>query len=484
MSLNALGSAIDNSVSDGRLPDVFSPQEPYKLYRRRLRWLGYLSEEDGPERLDSKLRKALVSFQQDAALKVTGNPNKNTFNMLDVLVGFEPSKQNLKLIGTIEESNISLKKARKLRLSMYGLLPKGINANPIQTSRALSTFKNLLISLAVPGINKASASKKLDIFLFDLDAVTTKIKGIGHQFQIVVPKEIKKNAKEKFLIQADIFLRNIASIELWLYGYDVKINRLARGKTNIDSALTSFWKDAPGSERPSKKYQKYVTAKFFQRINALQDIDNEQERELSKEVLERISSKNEDEFRENIEKEGKNIFSRLWDGLKRAAKFLFDLFKRGGQALASFAKSAARWLVSSARSIFKHISIVFKVTKIGFEYAVRKKFVSEPNASIVTSNHFDFDRNSYIDMSGDFSEIKKETQRQILASKMFSAGLKIIAALTKLLKSIAQIISTTWLLLFWSLCSLKDSFVWLIEASLKAKELLHNWDSLIENPKS
>ena len=482
MSLNSLGTAIDNSVLAGRLPDVFSSQEPYKLYRRRLRWLGYLSEEDGPERLDEELRKALISFQKDAALKVTGNPNKNTFNMLDVLVGFEPSKENLKLIGSIQENNILLKKARKLRLSMYGLLPKGVNANPIQTSRAESTFRNLLISLAIPGINKVSSSKKLDVFLFDLDAVTTKIKGIGHQFQLIVPKEIKKNAKEKLLAQADIFLRNIASIELWLYGYNVKINRLARGKTNIDSALVSFWKDAPGSERPSRKYQKYVTAKFFQRINSLQDTDDEQERELSKIVLVRISSTNESEFRENIEKESKNIFSRLWDGLKRAAKFLFDLFKRGMEALASFAKSAARWIFSSARSIFKHISIVFKTTKIGFEHAFRKKFVSEPNASIVISNHVDFDRNSYIANNGNLSEIKKEIQRQILASKMFSVGLKVIAALTKLIKSMTQIISTTWLLLFWSLCSLKDSFVWLMETSLKAKELLLNWEVLIENP--
>jgi hypothetical protein len=476
MSLDALGSAIDSSVAEGHLPDVFSPQEPFKLYRRRLHWLGYLSEENPVERLDAELQKALVSFQRDASIKVTGNPNKNTFNMLDVLVGFEPSKQNLKIIDTIKASNVSLKKARMLRLSMYGLLPKGLNSNPIQTTRALTTFKNILISLAVPSINKASPSKMLDHFLFNLDAITTKIKGFEHEFQIVIPKEIKKRGKKEFLVQVDIFLRNLASIELWLYGYDIKLQKLALGKTNINSALVSFWQDAPASDRPSKKYQKYVTAKLFQRLNALQETDDEQERELSSEVLERMS--NEGEFRDNIKKEGKNVFSRLWDGLKRATKFLFDLFKRGAQALTSFVKGAARWLVSSARSIFDHISIAFNVTKIGFEYAIRKKFISKPSGAIVTSRFMDYDRNSYINTMGDSAEIKAESKRQRIASKMFSVGLRIIAALTKLLKSMTKVITTTWLLLFWSLCHLKQDLLALKQNMVTAKDLLVNWNEL------
>ncbi|KXI29595.1 peptidoglycan-binding domain-containing protein [Paraglaciecola hydrolytica] len=475
MGIEQLGDAIDHSIQNGQLPDLDKSEAPYLLYRKRLFWLGYLYEENGADVMDEALSQGIKAFQSDVGIKETGKPNAQTFLALDSLVAFEPRHDNALFLAALAKDNPALHKARKLKLSMYGLLKSSSWDKEFEVDSAFLLFKQLLIALQIPTINDQSDRIELERHLFNIDLISNNINGKGKDIYFKSPY-IDRNKKLKFLETLDIFIRNIAAIELWLYGYPIELSRLQSGNITISNSLKRFWRESPQSERPRLSERDSISYRFFKRINILQSYDvKESESVVSEKILSELKNKS---FRDSIEKESETFLSRVWDGIKRVTRFIFDILRRLSTSVLTLIQNAARWLISSGRTIFTSISTIFKTTQVGYAYLFKQGNANNLE-HVVVQKSIDFDLDIYVNTHGNVVLINGIFKKQNLSAKLFRLGLTGVMKLWHIFrKLVASFSGATWLILFWSFAKLKQDFEYLENLVSDSVSALKEWDTL------
>lgn len=471
-------SGFDSAIGRNIIPGLDSADQKLRIFRRRLFWLGYL-EEEGEELSDQVLAEALSEFQNDAGLATSGKPDKATFDALDAFVAFEPNVRSCAFLKSLPDNNTVLNKARQLRLRSYGLVPKRSSSRQIEQS--ISLFNSLCYSLYIPGIKQNMKVRDLDEFIFNLDKLTMTLQGDESGIKIRIPPRFRtgKTVKNKFKVKIKNFVYHLASIELWLSGYPVRLNKLNTTSDNFQKALKTFWSDAPERTKPPKKYRKIASFAFFKRINELQKVSPDDERTEQK-ILSRLEADNI--YREEIQKQSLNFVGRLYDGIKRAIKVVFDLFKRGLKLATSLLKNSARWFVSSANKIYQGIKTIFKAARVGMMFVKNDNDMWNDSRHIVIRKNIDFDHQIYINIKGDSKEQNKMLRRYELAASLFSVALQGIGAIWKVLSKLIRLFSgvASWFLALWSLLKLNEEVIHIELIVNKANELLKKWDLQVD----
>lgn len=450
-------TGFDAAVERNMLPDLDSVGHRIKIYRRRLARLGYL-EKEGEEVNDSVLADALGNFQKDVGLDLSCQPDKATFDALEALVAFEPKSGSLKYLQSLPDNNIALNKARQLRLKAYGLVSE--HSSQMQIEASLRFFNTLCFSLFIPGIRLNMPMREVDAYLFNLDKVTMGLQGDDREINIRVPNRFRTgiNVERKFKERLKNFVYHLASIELWLSGYPVKLDQLNTRNDNFKNAIKRFWADAPQRVKPPRKYREAASFAFFQRINSLQDTPTDDER-TQRTMLFRLYE--DAPFRLNIEKQSQNFVSRLFDGIRRAVRVIFDLFRRGVKLAASLIKNSARWFVSRANTVYQGIRTIFQATKIGMTFVKNDNALWTDAKELVIRKSTDLDHQIYINNQGNSVVQAQILQRYHVAASLFSIALQGIGLIWQVLSKLISLFGgvTSWFLALWSLIKLNEEVI-------------------------
>lgn len=439
MTFKDLGESLDQAISANYLPDIDGDIEQIKLYRCRLHLLKYLDRDTNENSLDHKLREAITKFQTDVGLPVTGTPDQKTFFALGSLVAFEPPDGGLKFIEGLTSDNPALIRAIKLKLSCFGIKVRR-NSN-INTS--LQQFRLLLLALMLPNTKIGMTNKELLPFLFDIDLVSTGVTGGKKGFNFKFPQSISRHKREQFKDSLDIFIRNTAAIELWLYGYPIDLSKLTSGKVNLRKALKLFWQEAPEMAKPPAKFRSQVTHHFFIRINFLQKNTSHANVKNINAVID-SKLKSDEIFKTNIEKESQSLISRMIDGGRRLFRGLIGIVRGFIKGISILVKNSARWILSQGRAHFIAIKNVIKAGVIGFKSI-------EPSEHIILLSDYDKDQTVIVSNSGNINEAKIKMTEFKIKSQLRTIGIKGFIWLFNAFKTYGSLFVGGWMRALWSL---------------------------------
>ncbi len=450
----------------------------------RLYLLGYLRRKISPRRIHKKLddiRSAVLQFQKDAGLVEDYWVGDKTWYALDELVSFESqfTYENWFANGEIRKScQIAIQRAIQLRLWSLGLYhqkPKPIFKG--LSKKSLYKFGRILKIFLIKDDSYVCAFNQDTLsILFDQDALTTAItkcsKPNKSSFFIKLAKD-KKNEEEKM---AQAYMVNCAKIELWLLGYDVKID----GRNNyqyeeggdIWNAIASYHRDFEGSNRlEAEQLAMQITPQLFLGIGAAlegsQNKDAKYSEDEASEIIARQMMISEpkkantklEEAWQYIKQKG----VRLWDGLKRIWRWI----KKIGRKVLNFIKT------NIFKGFYRFISKAYKIVTKGISEVV--KSISSYIKGGLASNHVffkfskDMDIQSYISnqisTENGIAAIKK-LNKQSLA---FNIGCRIIGMLFYVFKNALKGFFGWAKILFALLKSYKDLRVLYLDLKVVAQ---------------
>lgn len=371
--------------------DEFKPDEfgenNVKVLRDRLYRLGYLGKGTGNDHdIDDKLREAIRAFQREAVLTVDGWVGAQTWQALQELFAFEPVTV-LKTWLKDGKTTPALCRAANLRLYTYGLLGSKEIAHPKIDKKGLEEWTNILNKLGCPlkELNGGYDELELLDWLFDFEKFSGHVSA-NHE-RIGDMDNVKPGPGKLFR-----FLVSYIKVELWLLGYDgikpdgkaSRFHKRVAGiggrtgkttyqKTDLYKAVEKFLKEQ-AYEQDAKapklgitfrsKARKIIarTLKELDVVNRPESLDGDEQRERRQHATDLIESMMElaepdkgdlekEREKENkkvdLEKEWKemDLGARIWDGLKRAWRFLTGLIKK--------AKNAAEWLIKKAKLVIR-----------------------------------------------------------------------------------------------------------------------------------
>ncbi|MBO1256301.1 hypothetical protein J3L16_11470 [Alteromonas sp. 5E99-2] len=460
MHFRDLGESLDQAISANYLPDIDDDIEQVKLYRRRLHLLKYIDRDTGENNLDSKLRDAITQFQIDVGISVSGNPDHTTFFALGSLVAFEPPEGGLEFIDGLTTNNPALIKAIKLKLSCFGIKVRR-NSN---INASLHQFRSLLLALMLPNTKIGMTNKELLPFLFDIDLISSGVKGDKKGFHFRFPQSISRHKREQFKDSLDIFLRNTAAIELWLYGYPIALSELRNGNVDLKKALKLFWKETPEMAKPQSKYRDRVTYDFFVRINFLQqNTANADIKTINAAIDKKL--KNDESFKLSTEQESHSLISRIIDGGRRLFRGLVAVFRGFIKGVSSLVKNATRWILSKGRTHFIAMKNVIKAGLIGFKQI-------KPSENIIVLSDYDRDQTVIVSSTGDINEAKIKMTEFTIRSQLRIVGIKGFVWLFKVFRSYGSLFAAGWIRALWSLTKIGERFEELQALNKEATKLL------------
>lgn len=462
MDFSAEGQAIDEAIKQGSLSNSKQSHDLVRLYQNRLHWLGYLDSVPANTQIDNTLRLALRAFQKEVGISPSGQPGKKTFKMLEALVAFETEYDRHTIIDALSPDNLALKRAIKLRLSLFGFN----TSNPKKILASIHQFKSIITALQIPGTSIAMANTSILSYLFDIDKISTGIRGTGHEIYVKVPASISRLNKPKFVEKIQEFVRHTAAMELWLYGYDIDLSKLASRRININGALKQFWKQAPKHLRPAMSKRKYITYQFFSRINDLQSIDESKSSSVFSTVNEQMVNPTASK---QIQKECESLLSRIWDGVKRVVKSILGFLLGVVKKTITLFRNAARWLIDNARKTFDSIKQIYRAGKIGLG-------PTSKHPKLRVFQDFDKDTVVLVDTSIDLIEANQVMLKNKLRIQLRRIAIKGFIKLFEIIRKLATRFSmATWLIAIWSMTKLKHAFNAIDNLAVVAKAKLNEY---------
>lgn len=398
-------------------PDEFGENNLRALCDRLYR-LGYLDKKPGKKIvIDNKLKDAIRAFQEEADLTVDGWVGAQTWQALQELFAFEP----VTVLKTwLKDGRITpaLCRAANLRLRTYGLIEERDIVPEEINDKGLKKWKNVLKILECPLYELNGEYDKLEMldWLFDFEKLSRRI--LAKPKRIMDFGSIWSGPGELF----KNFLQCYIKVELWLLGYD---------KIIPDGKASGFWKSrmsvggGAGTQKvPTVLYK--VVRKFLKDLE-LETPSMIKTREIIKRTLEELDAVNrseglvQDEQRErkqhaedlvkkldklDLKKEWEkmDLGARIWDGLKRAWRFLTGLIKK-----------AAGWLIKKVklviRAAYHAVSEAFTLVHRSFQIfadAVDLLLSAEirgSNEHIAMSRDCDFDFRVFVNSAASRSKL-------------------------------------------------------------------------------
>lgn len=352
--------------------DIDSQRIRLQTIASRLWLLGYLPRKIAHKNIHKNLdniKSAVVQFQRDANLKQDNWVGNLTWYALDELVSFESDFSFNKWFtdaGIKPEVSNAVHRAIQVRLWSLGLYRKRPNKDfQLLKKSDLKNFENILkIFLIKTSHFNADLNYDTLKVLFNQDLLTNAIvkrasKG-KKSFLLKLPagkKDIQRNLAHKFIV-------NCAKIELWLLGFEVKIDgkndfELSK-ESDLYVAISNYFQQFENHKKPkADKMAERITPTLFEGIGAANEIgDDHGTDDASEEIIKEIKTKSDINKALNYVK---NKGMRLWDGAKRFWRWI----KKIGKKVVTFFKE------NVYRAFFRYTSKAFKIVKTGISAVVK-----------------------------------------------------------------------------------------------------------------
>ena len=433
-----------------------SEEETYNIENQRIRLqtvatrlflLGYLPRRISPRRLEARIglvKKAILKFQKDAGLVQDAWVGDKTWYALDQLVSYESNfdfDQWFLPDGAVKsEVEEALCRAAQLRLWSLGLYHRKPRRKAIHLKKvSFFKFSSILKMLQIVD-DQFQADLHYDTLklLFDQEALVQAIKRSKRpnkdSFSVKLPKTNRKTGNTLF----QIFIVNIAKIELWLLGYEITID----GKPNVKymvggdlwNAIAHYYQNFENvSSVKAKKLASKITPKLFEGLGAAIAAVNDYDQDDASEEIARIMMPENTIKASNIFRDAWNYIKekgvRLWDGLKR----VWGWIKRIGKKVVSFIDK------NIFKAFYRFVSKSFKIVKKGIA-AVVKSFGVYFSGELQTDHILykfskDMDIKAYFDQNAKNSDLEIGIQKLQNQSKAFNLGCRMIGFLFYVFKN-------------------------------------------------
>lgn len=446
----------------------------------RLYLLGYLRREFNPKRIHRKLDKikeAVLAFQKDANLTQDNWVGDETWYALDELVSFESefTEEKWFINGQIKpEVAHAMHRAIQLRLSCLGLFhTKPRPRSKLLSRKSLYKFGCILRMFYmrkksfVPDFNQETLQT-----LFDQEALTYAITKRSKPTSGSFFLKLAADRKEDDRALSKIFMINCAKIELWLLGYDVKIDRKQDTSYSVGGdlweAISQYYQHFEGrSEAKAKKLAGKIRPVLFLGIgNALKSDYEYSASDASEEIAKEMITQDVAKTTNNIQEAWSFIKEkgmRLWDGLKRVWRWI----KKIGRKVISFLKN------NLFKAFYRFISKAFKIVTKGIA-AVIKSFAVYIKGGMVSNGMFfkfakDMDSSIYISESISAEDAEIGSLKLIKQSTAFKIGCKIVGYLFYIFKNLSLGLLGWAKILFSLLKSYKELRILYIDFKLIAE---------------
>ena len=416
----AVRSGIIRSMpaSEGEFtPDEFG-ENNLKALRDRLYRLGYLHKKPGKKIvIDNKLKDAIRAFQEEADLTVDGWVGAQTWQALQELFAFEP----VTVLKTwLKDGKITpaLCRAANLRLRTYGLIDEGEIVPEEINDKGLKKWTSVLKILGCPLYELNGGYDRLELldWLFDFEKLSGQI--LANPKQIKDIGNIWSGPGELF----KEFLQCYIKVELWLLGYDKIVpdgkasgfweSRMSVGggtgtqkvPTVLYKVVRKFLKDLKLKTPSMIKTREIIrrTLEELDAVNRPESLDQDEQIERKQHAEDLVKKLNQLDLKNEWEK--MDLGARIWDGLKRAWRFLTGLIKK-----------AASWLIKKVklvvRAAYHAVSEAFTLVHRSFQLfadAVDLLLSTEirgSNEHIAMSRDRDFDFRVFINSAASRSRL-------------------------------------------------------------------------------
>jgi len=347
----------------------------------RLRMLGYLPRasfrlfRENPV-ARSRLIEAVRRFQVDAGLEEDGWAGDKTWRALQELVTFE-TPTRVRQYALASGPRAALVRALRLRLWALGLLSRkpgaGVEHQRLPMKALVRTFWPMMQRLGIVAIDAPfpAVTEAIEV-VFDQDrllrgtARSSKAFGRGSRRRLrfvyeTRPEEDTETVRE----QVRSFIVCLTKIELWLLGFEVKINGIADYRvwkfgpqrdvgrnTGVAGALKDFWERLTKQVRLSRgSFVGTITPDLLGELAYPPAAGSLASRravhgDYSVEVSERLTEQGEIE---SAWRTGKSLGARLWDGLKRVWRWL----RRGARRILDVGRNLVRAFYRYAMKAFE-----------------------------------------------------------------------------------------------------------------------------------
>ena len=446
--LGQFDTIVEQAIDKGVINDVpTSEQETFNYKKQQLRLqtiasrlhlLGYIRRKIALRRIKHRLddiKAAVYEFQKDAGLVEDGWVGDKTWFSLQELFSFETklSQKWFNSDGTIYDRNKrALHRAIQLRMWSLGLMNRRPKKNfSLLEGKDLEKLKKItsIFLLDKPpsfGFNYDTLS-----ILFDQDRLSNAIARRSSRSKMSFLLNTNKKLRNKRL--AERFIVNCAKIELWLLGYDVKID----GKNNYNISLNSdiykalklFYRDFKNlSTSKATQLAKTIKPVFFTEIAEVADkTDSYSNKDASQDIFQYFTSHQKVESAWSYVKERS---LSLWDGLKRIWRWI----KKIGRKVINFIKE------NIFKGFFRFVSKAYKITKTGFSQ-IAKSISTYVKGSLKGENYFikyskDMDTTAYY-LNTSTENHTNTSELLIRQSKAFRIGCSIIGWVFKIFKKIS-----------------------------------------------
>lgn len=442
-SLDSFTEEADQEGAFASLPKTTSQQGKGAFYRSRIKTartrlhlLGYLKNDRGGGIPGKTFKKAVASFQDDCGiqLKTDALLGPKTWQALAELVSFEDDTN----LDRWWSHQIVLERALRLRLQSLGFLKIFEGDINLGLQRFMAIY-NAYFAQDQP--LQTPFSRRTYETVFNLDHLIANI----------------AKAPPQILAKANLrpFLIAVSKIELWLLGYGVKpdglpllylppppekvknrplppdrmpASNLPYLKGSLALAMQQFWKDLGLSRSEARQKATQLDQAFFKELhNAEIDSSEESPQEIADELLKSPKSM------PGIVGALKNLGHRLWDGIKRAGRWVINLVRKGIKMVSSFAKTVGRLLYNASINAFDKLRSFFTGFKLSLQLLIGKYLPGTNRSSLVMQKRRDFDINMAIDQNLPDQEISERLDLFTKVTQIFGQCAKIFKAFITLI---------------------------------------------------
>lgn len=519
-AFDQVGAALDEAVAEGYLGDKTAGLDKQELLARRrvvggyLFLLGYLAKRPPTELQaeqvrfghkprspghagDGDIQIALARFQQDAGLKQDNRAGSETWEALQELASFEHPIDVPRWLDRGRPGEV-LWRAVYLRLFALGLtkLPprpdSRLGSKQKQSERevreGLAGFARL-IALLQPRAARLTPSFSVPTLeaLFDQHGLCALAKDyLAGPARQSLPKQDQDAVVT--------FLRDLARIELWLYGYNIDVGNFKRRgpfqqpdrfRQSLSSAMEDFCEDHGKDKKftaRGKRDETAVLTWFFRHLVAIHlDLPDEEDPADADRVVERVLAN--EETVSGVRGAIKSLGARLWDGIARAWKWLKSVFGRIFSTVKRVAKrvvtNLTRFVKGAALKAFSYVKAAIRAVIDGFRFMKEKLLRGSDPQHMMVFHDGDWDFEVFVNARADDAVIENLTARLNLRAEVFALGSRILGRLISLFLSMLRAgIATGWFAIMLALVRVYKSLEQLKEFAQRALGLMSELDEL------
>ena len=458
-----LGQALDDLEQSGHLhdDDLGTGNKRVRISRTYLWLLGYLKKDNGAEDPDRDYQKAVSAFYVDIGRTSAQSLDPDAWHTLVELAAFIERPPDTSRLQD-PQLRPAVLRAIHLRLYSYGLVSKAPNRDPSNFDNTSKANRKLLkglrdfaqatwllrLSETPLNLNAGAMDLQTMALLFShtrmIEALT--VKGEGFKVFSAHPDfEIEAASARKLL---NAFIGNLALVELWLLGYDVRPGTFridgphARERSEtLHKALNRFAidRDMPQANKRSIA----AGAWFFDEARRILNGDAETAPVEEADINAVLSDHKQ---MAALRKEYRSLGTRIIDGARRALAWIIGGIKRIVRTVVRLVRNVARAINAGAVAVYKHLRDMFRIVALGFDYVVSSPVGGSDPQGVYMQKGADFDFTVVVHPAASDAKLENFYDALDLRVRAMQLGGRIIGQLWRLIR---QVISLTNAALGW-----------------------------------